>query len=449
MQINSFAPRFAATIQLNNDIAVPQHVSPDQVRQRLNRFLQQDSLVRYVCATTSDDLILTNTVTGDGKTAFVIVSKRDNGELPEDLQGAAVQVCSMSEDAIVNEAHWLSISYYATTGLVDLNGMLNQFKEAEKRNSSGSQDSRSGVKGLARLAGMKELKTELQNGVIGPLRRPDLARQVGHSIPNGMLLYGPPGTGKTYTVDCLAEELGLPIFRLQQSEVGSKYAHETVKAIGELLTKARQNAPCIVQIDEIDAMLPKRSEMNGDQQHRSEEVTELLQQMNDAGKYGVLIVGTTNVANKLDPAAIRPGHLDKQIYVGPPDLEARLAALKFHMKGRQSRGIDYSMLAERTELYSQADLEGLVKAAAEVAFVRAEANDRKTSTIRPSDFEQALAMVPASVPKDHEKIYRTIDERGVVNAQRAGDKKHGMGFADGKEAPKIQIAAQGRLDETA
>jgi SpoVK/Ycf46/Vps4 family AAA+-type ATPase len=212
------------------------------------------------------------------------------------------------------------------------------------------------------VAGMRELKAILQRDVILPLEEPELYRKYRVPLPNGILLYGPPGCGKTFIAQKLGRILGFHFLDIKPSDLGSIYVHGAQENIGRLFNKARENAPCLLFFDELDALLPVRDESVGF--HYSAEVNELLTQLNKSSEQRVLVVGATNRIDKIDPAALRPGRFDKKIFVGQPDLEARTQLLKLYMDKRPQEKIDFVKMARECEGYTCAELEYIVNESA-------------------------------------------------------------------------------------
>ncbi len=260
--------------------------------------------------------------------------------------------------------------------------------------------------GLARVAGMHRLKALLEKEVIAPIRDPEPFKRYGLTVPNGILLYGPPGCGKTYIARQLAEELGHYFVEIIPSELASPYIHQSVVRIRELFDEAAANAPSVIFIDEFEAMTPSRSELGAHQQHKAEEVNEFLAHLNSCADKRIFVIAATNQPNKIDPAVRRTGRLDKLIYVGPPDEEARTDMLALHLKARpQASTLELRPLARALAGYSASDLKFLVDEAARNAFAH------KTE-IGEDDFSVAMTKIRPSVPAELEDEYRSIEERG-------------------------------------
>jgi len=214
-------------------------------------------------------------------------------------------------------------------------------------------------KGFSAIAGMQELKDTIQLDVIDALNEKERYAEYGLTIPNGMLLYGPPGCGKTFFAERMAEEIGFNFYQLKPSDIQSKYVNESQEKIKNLFDEARENAPSIIFIDELDAVVPNRDNSNVNHMNTSA-VNEFLAQMNNCGDDGIFIIGATNRPNSIDPAILRAGRLDKVIYLPPPDLEARELMFKLYLEKRPREvGLNYSELAIATENYVSSDIKFL------------------------------------------------------------------------------------------
>ena len=224
--------------------------------------------------------------------------------------------------------------------------------------------------GFDRIAGMEDLKRTLIEDVVNPLRDPEKYRRFGLGIPNGILLYGPPGCGKTFFAECLGEEAGFSFRAIRPSDVGSTYIHGTQRRVAQLFDAARQQAPCILFLDEADALTPSR-ERSDVHTHLAAEVNEWLAQISGCGEDGVFVIAATNRPERVDPAFVRTGRLDKVAYVGPPDHAARKAMFELYLRERPTHGaLDCGELAGRTKGWVSSDIRFLVDEAARVALSR-------------------------------------------------------------------------------
>ena len=272
------------------------------------------------------------------------------------------------------------------------------------------------------IGGLENVKQELREAVEWPLKYPEAFTGLGITPPKGILLYGPPGTGKTLLAKAVATESEANFIAIRGPEVLSKWVGESEKNIREIFRKARQAAPTVVFIDEIDAIAPRR----GTDVNRVTDrlINQLLTEMDGIQENsGVVVIGATNRPDIIDPALLRPGRFDRLILVPAPDEKARLEIFKVHTKRVPlSADVDLKELAKRTEGYSGADIEALVREAAMLAMRRA----LQEGIIRPGmradevrarvkvtmgDFEEAMKKVGPSISRETMEYYRKIQEQ--------------------------------------
>lgn len=216
------------------------------------------------------------------------------------------------------------------------------------------------------VGGMSDLKQTLRDKVIDPLERSELYEKYNVSVVNGILLYGPPGTGKTYITEALTGELEYNFINITPDDITSSLVGEASKNVAELFEVARANQPCMVFIDEIDALAGKRS--GGAQKTQSERqmVNQFLQELTDIQGEDVIVVAATNLLEEVDDAIRRSGRFDERIEVPPPDKTARKAILRVHLREKPvlTEAIDWNEVAEKTEGFVASDMELLATEAA-------------------------------------------------------------------------------------
>lgn len=266
--------------------------------------------------------------------------------------------------------------------------------------------------GFADVAGMQQLKEQLQSDVIDLLKNPEQAKALGLALPNGLLFYGPPGCGKTYFAEKFAEELGCNYLYVKCSDVASPYIHGGQEKIASLFEQARENAPTILFLDEVDAMIADRSKH--DNVSMSGEVNEFLAQINNCGESGVIVIGATNKPKSIDEAALRAGRLELKYYIPQPDSDTRKALFEINLKNRSvDFGIDYEQLAQLTENYVSADIKLIVDQAARLVFRRK--LDCITMDILVEAIKNTKPSLTKEIIKQHEKIR---DEFEGVKSER-------------------------------
>jgi transitional endoplasmic reticulum ATPase len=258
------------------------------------------------------------------------------------------------------------------------------------------------------VGGLSKVKLQLREAVETPLKYPEVFEGMGIRAPKGVLLFGPPGTGKTLLAKAVATEAEANFISVRGPEVFNKYVGESEKAVREFFRKARQVAPCILFFDEIDAILGARG-MRDDSGVSQRIVNQFLAELDGMQSLqNVLVIGATNRADILDPAALRPGRFDTVVFVPPPDRDARIDIFKVHTR-RMPLADDVSLekLADLTDGFSGADIENLVREAA-MAAVR---SDWKAKPVHMKHFKAALEETRPSISQEDVKRFLELAEQ--------------------------------------
>lgn len=264
------------------------------------------------------------------------------------------------------------------------------------------------------VAGLEEEKEELQE-IVDFLRRPKKYTALGARIPKGVLLVGPPGTGKTFVTKAVSGEAGVPFFSISGSDFVEMFVGVGASRVRDLFEQAKKNSPSIIFIDEIDAVGRRRGAgLGGGHDEREQTLNQMLVEMDGFGiNEGVIVFAATNRPDVLDPALLRPGRFDRQIFIGLPDVRGREAVLGVHSKNKPiDESVDLGVLARMTPGFSPADLENVLN---EAALLTARRNGK---TIMMEELEEAITKVMAGPAKKSRVV--TEDERKLTAYHEAG-----------------------------
>ena len=279
--------------------------------------------------------------------------------------------------------------------------------------------------GWADIGGTDEAQELLKEGIELPLKSPEAFRRLGIRPAKGFLLYGPPGTGKTLLAKAVAKESEANFISIKSSDLLSKWYGESEQQISRLFARARQVAPCVVFIDEIDSLVPARGSGAGEPQVTGRVVNTMLAEMDGMEELSsVVVIGATNRPNLVDPALLRPGRLDELVYVGVPDAAGREHILKIHTRNMPlAKGIDLAAIAAQAERFTGADLEDLTRRAGMNAI---RAHGAKVKTISADDFAAALKESRATVTPEMEAEY--LKMKGELKKRAAAVNLTPIGF---------------------
>ncbi|MBQ6369467.1 MAG: ATP-dependent zinc metalloprotease FtsH [Parasporobacterium sp.] len=323
------------------------------------------------------------------------------------------------------------------------------------------------------VAGLNEEKAELEE-VVDFLKNPAKYTKVGARIPKGMILVGPPGTGKTLLARAISGEAGVPFFHISGSDFVEMFVGVGASRVRDLFGEAKKNAPCIIFIDEIDAVARRRgSGLGGGHDEREQTLNQILVEMDGFGvNEGIIVMAATNRVDILDPAILRPGRFDRKIYVGRPDVAGREAILKVHARNKPlAEDVDLETVARTTAGFSGADLENLLNEAAinaasknrgyikqediETAFIKIGIGEEKKSRVI-SDKEKRITAYHES---GHAILFHLLPDVGpvhmvsIIPTGMAGGytmplpEKDEMYVTKGKMLQNIMVSLGGRIAE--
>jgi cell division protease FtsH len=293
---------------------------------------------------------------------------------------------------------------------------------------------------FADMAGAEEAKTELRE-IVDFLQAPERFSRIGARIPKGVLLVGPPGTGKTLLAKAVAGEAGVTFFSISASEFVELFVGTGAARVRDLFAQAKQQAPCIVFIDELDAIGKSRSSggaPSGNSDEREQTLNQLLTEMDGfhAGEATVIVLAATNRPETLDPALLRPGRFDRQVLVDRPDLAGRLAILQIYAQRlQQGADLDLREIASQTPGFAGADLANLANEAALLAA------RKQRDAVMQEDFQEAIERVVAGLEKKSRVL--SPQEKRIVAYHEVGHALVGAVMPGGGKVTKISIIPRG------
>ncbi len=367
----------------------------------------------------SDEVIAKIIATDEnGKLGFELVTHSD----PESSTLLLILVDVLPFVLLIGVALWFFSKQVST------NAKSMDFGRSKARLSNGE----SGIT-FKDVAGLDEEKEEVSE-LIDFLKNPKKFQQLGARIPKGVLLVGPPGTGKTLLAKAVAGEANVPFYYISGSDFVELFVGIGASRVRDMFKQAKQNAPCLIFIDEIDAVGRQRGTgLGGGHDEREQTLNQLLTEMDGFGaNEGIIIIAATNRADVLDPALLRPGRFDRQVTVNLPDIKAREEILRVHARNKVlADGITLKNLAKRTPGFSGADLENLLNEAALLA-VR-----RNKESITMAEIDEATDRVLMGPAKKSKKY--TESERKVVAYHEAGHVVLGLKLSDANDVQKVTI----------
>jgi len=320
------------------------------------------------------------------ETMLKVIAKSLNQDVDKRFQSADEFLLALNGEVEIEDANFEKVDVEGAT-------VPKEKTVVNKKKGNGFED----------VAGMEDLKQRLRTEVIDIINNPDKYRKLRVKIPNGILLYGPPGCGKTYIAEKFAEEIGCNYMYVHCSDVASPYIHGGQEKIAALFEKARENAPTVLFLDELDAMIADRSRHNNVSEYG--EVNEFLTQLNNCADNHVFVIGATNNPKGIDSAALRSGRLDIKVYVPAPDVSERIALFKLYLKDIVTGDVNYELLAEKTEGYVSRDVCSLINnAARETAQSNLDLINMQTLLNCIEKYKKQFPSVSKDVLKQHEQL---------------------------------------------
>ncbi|MCV7230761.1 ATP-binding protein [Mycolicibacterium komossense] len=328
-----------------------------------------------------------------------------------------------AESAVETGGFNWSAAEHEVSGIAEPMFVTGDDEQAEPATSAWEVES-AGIS-LADVGGMRAVKDRLEAAFLAPMRNPELRKLYGKSLRGGLMLYGPPGCGKTFIARAVAGELGARFVSVGLADILDMYIGNSERNIAELFRLVRREAPCVLFLDEIDALGQKRSGTHNASMRGA--VVQLLTELDGvAGQNeGVFVLAATNQPWDVDPALRRPGRLDRTLLVLPPDAEAREAVFRYHLRHRPVEGIDLRRLAKATEGFSGADIAHVCESASELALMDS-ARSGQARMIGMADIEAALREVRPSIGAWLETARNVVlfaDEDGTYTELRTYLKK--------------------------
>jgi cell division protease FtsH len=377
----------------------------------------------------------TLSVTLDGGKTYTVIVPTVLTDVYGDMQAAAEKGSQTLPNDVFTatpapDTSWLGLLLTAVLPLLIIGGFIFfMMRQAQGTNNQALSFGKSRARmflgnktvvTFADVAGVDEAKTELQE-VVEFLKFPEKFNSLGARIPRGVLLVGPPGTGKTLMARAVAGEAGVPFFSISGSEFVEMFVGVGASRVRDLFDQAKRNSPCIVFVDEIDAVGRQRGAgLGGSHDEREQTLNQILVEMDGFDtNTNVIVVAATNRPDVLDPALLRPGRFDRQVILDRPDMRGRVEILRVHTKGKPlDKGVDVEGVARQSPGFSGADLANLVN---EAAILSARRNKK---VIGMSEFQEALERIVAGperksrVISDAEKAIIAYHEGGHAVVQR-------------------------------